>query len=230
MPCPGCHRALGKYSPGRADSIPPAHLVSDVFPQVGQELVEEGQLRDQRLGLLSCRKDKVSPGRDAASRGRGLGQPMPVFLLPGPCRTLSPVAHPMPSAPPHPGVLQAPGALSQALGGGGGGAGGSASTEPQTLPSPSGQGKGEAARDLPRTEASTLVTARREKRRYRMLLAKPSSVTVSSCCSRSERGQRRELPPAWGHRHRERGEHPSVPCAGTFHLHVLQRGAHGATP
>lgn len=63
-------------NPAQAVSVPPQpHLVPNVFPQVGQDLVEEGQLRDQRLGLLTCQqqKGKVNPSTDKVSRGCGPG-------------------------------------------------------------------------------------------------------------------------------------------------------------
>lgn len=66
--------------PAAPPSLAPSDLVSDVVPQLHQNLVEEGELGDQRLGLLACQ----GPGRG----GSELGQPWPRWvtgqLLPGP--------------------------------------------------------------------------------------------------------------------------------------------------
>lgn len=55
--------------------LPQSHLVPNVFPQLGQDPVEEGQLRDQCLGLLTCQqqKGKVNPRTDKACQGCGPG-------------------------------------------------------------------------------------------------------------------------------------------------------------
>lgn len=63
---------LGKPSPGRAETAPPPHLVPNIFPQLRQDPVEEGQLGDQRLGLLTCQEQK------------GQGQPQDRRSLLGP--------------------------------------------------------------------------------------------------------------------------------------------------
>lgn len=55
-------------------SVPPqSHLVPNVFPQLSQDPVEEGQLRDQCLGLLTCQqqKGKVNPKTEKACQGCG---------------------------------------------------------------------------------------------------------------------------------------------------------------
>lgn len=63
---------LGKPNLGRAITAPLPHLVPNVFPQLSQDPVEEGQLCDQRLGLLTCQEQK------------GQGQPQDRGSLPGP--------------------------------------------------------------------------------------------------------------------------------------------------
>lgn len=76
--------------PAAPPSLAPSDLVSDVVPQLHQNLVEEGELGDQRLGLLACQ----GPGRG----GSELGQPWPPLGNgPAPARA----AHPPPRlAPP----------------------------------------------------------------------------------------------------------------------------------
>lgn len=80
--------------PAAPPSLAPSDLVSDVVPQLHQNLVEEGELGDQRLGLLACQ----GPGRG----GSELGQPWPPLGNgPAPARA----AHPPPRlAPPAPGT------------------------------------------------------------------------------------------------------------------------------
>lgn len=75
--------------PAAPPSLAPSDLVSDVVPQLHQNLVEEGELGDQRLGLLACQ----GPGRGSSE----LGQPWPPLGNgPAPARA----AHP----PPAPGT------------------------------------------------------------------------------------------------------------------------------
>lgn len=77
--------------PAAPPSLAPSDLVSDVVPQLHQNLVEEGELGDQRLGLLACQ----GPGRG----GSELGQPWPPLGNgPAPARA----AHPPPRLAPPP--------------------------------------------------------------------------------------------------------------------------------
>lgn len=76
--------------PAAPPSLAPSDLVSDVVPQLHQNLVEEGELGDQRLGLLACQ----GPGRG----GSELGQPWPPLGNgPAPARAAHP---PLRLAPP----------------------------------------------------------------------------------------------------------------------------------
>lgn len=102
-------------NPAQGVSVPPqSHLVPNVFPELGQDLVEEGQLCDQCLGLLTCQKQKgkVNPRTDKASQGCGPGLPCP--LAPD-SLSFSP-GHTAPLFPQHtPHTLIPHGALGQAV-------------------------------------------------------------------------------------------------------------------
>lgn len=76
-------------------SLAHSDLVSDVVPQLHQNLVEEGELSDQRLGLLACQ----GPGRGGSELGRSPGPSL--GNKPAPARA----AHPPPRlTPPTPGT------------------------------------------------------------------------------------------------------------------------------
>lgn len=77
------------------------HLVSDVIPQLHQDLVEQGELGDQGLGLLPCQ----DPGRGEAqnqdaSPGPSLGhRPAAATAAPSPPQSLGPAPGPLASFP-----------------------------------------------------------------------------------------------------------------------------------
>jgi hypothetical protein len=93
---------MGRSQLSASATLPPSpkhpwlahpNLVSDVIPQLHQDLVEEGELGDQRLGLLPCQ----GPGcGEAQNWGTSLGPSLDNSqLLP----KLD--AHPLPLSPTH---------------------------------------------------------------------------------------------------------------------------------
>lgn len=229
----GCS-ALGKPSLGTADTAPAPHLVPNVFSQLGQDPVEEGQLRDQCLGLLACRKEKghgqpqdrrslpgLWAGDCSAPRHQTGRMRQPMALPPPPCSTQDPFPcstfRALRSTPSR-GAPQALGVF------GTGCRGFSASVKPQTLPSPPTPGnRGSRAGTYPGWRPARLSL--QEERRNITERCHQSPALSPCTVAPGQRVRSAGAPTGVGMPDWERQEHPSVRRAVTSHLRMPQHTA-----